>query len=263
MTSQTVKKNYIFYFVTCVAVLVLNFLYRSGDSSLLTWILAPTAWWVGVLGGVSFEPLPGRGYVNETFRFLIAPSCSGIRFLQIVLLMLVFSHTHRVREGGKKLLWLPFCFSFSYLSTVMVNGIRIILSIYLPVLLEKAEVSIAGLTPERLHILIGTFVYFSFLLLLQPAATMLTDRFFAGTYVGDSAADEQRAVSLCRSRHSVLFAPAVPVFWYFLAVLAIPFVKRLITGDLKGFGQYAMPIILTCLGIGICLAAVRCLWHRQ
>lgn len=247
---KDIKKNWMIYFFTCTAVLVLNALYRSGDSSLLTWILAPTSQWAGVLSGLSFEPLPGKGYVNETIRFLITPSCSGVRFLQIVSLMIVFSHTHRIRRGGRKLLWLPFCFGFSYFSTVLVNGGRIALAIYVPVWMERAGINIPGLTPDRLHMLIGTVVYFSFLLLLQPAAAVLTDRLFVDSDV-------------FRSSRRILNTLIMPVFWYFLAVLAVPFAKRLITGDMEGFGRYAIPIVLTCLVIEGCLGALLLLLQKS
>ena len=244
------KKNWVIYFFTCTAVLVLNALYRSGDSSLLTWILAPTSRWAGILSGLSFEPLPGKGYVNEAIRFLITPSCSGVRFLQIVILMLVFSHTHHIRGGAGRLLWLPFCFGFSYLSTVLVNGGRIALAIYLPEWMERAGIRVPGLTPDRLHMLIGTVVYFSFLLLLQPAAAALTDRFFV---------DPQAF----RSDRRILSTLIMPVFWYFLAVLAVPFAKRLITGDMEGFARYAIPIVLTCLVIEGCLGALLFLCRKR
>lgn len=247
---KDIKKNWMIYFFTCTAVLVLNALYRSGDSSLLTWILAPTSQWAGILSGLSFEPLPGKGYVNETIRFLITPSCSGVRFLQIVSLMIVFSHTHRIREGGRKLLWLPFCFGFSYFSTVLVNGGRIALAIYLPEWMERAGIRIPGLSPDRLHMLIGTVVYFSFLLLLQPAAAALTDRLFVDPNVFRSGLRIQDTLIM-------------PVFWYFLAVLAVPFAKRLITGDMEGFARYAIPIVLTCLVIEGCLGALILLCRKK
>lgn len=252
---KEIKKNWMIYLFTCTAVLVLNALYRGGDSSLLTWILAPTSRWAGVLSGLNFEPLPGKGYVNDSIRFLITPSCSGVRFLQIVLLMLVFSHTHRIRGGRRRLFWLPFCCVFSYLSTVLVNGGRIALAIYLPDWMERAGIHIPGLTPGRLHMLIGTVVYFSFLLLLQPAVTALTDGLFA-----DFPADGETATA--RSNRLFLNTLLLPVFWYFLAVLAVPFAKRLITGDMKGFARYAMPIVLTCLVIEGCLGAVVLLCRK-
>ncbi len=256
--TVTLKKNGIFYLAATIIALVLNMVYRSGDSSLLTWILAPTAWWAGILGGISFEPLPGRGYVNEAFRFLIAPSCSGIRFLQIVLLMLVFSYIHRVRTGRGKLFWLTACLGFSYVFTILVNGLRIVLSIYLPPILEEAGL-LRILTPEKLHVMIGTAVYFSFLLMLQPAASVLSDRLFSN----DAQEGSGQAGEILRdSRRHAVFAFAEPVFWYFLAVLGIPFVKRLVTGNLAGFNQYALPVMLVCLGI-LLFSAATVIFHKS
>ncbi len=240
--TPVLKKNLIYYSLTCIAVLILNLLYRSGDASLLTWILAPTARWAGILGGIPFEPLPGKGYVNEALRFLIAPSCSGIRFLQIVLLMLVFSHTHRICEKRRKLLWLPFCFGFSYLSTVLINGLRIVVAIYLPAILESAGFSFRLLTPGRLHLLIGVVLYFSFLLLLQPAAAALSARLFFEKFV------------------EALPRPAsftAPLFWYFFMALGLPFIKRLATGTLEGFHSYALPILAACAAILLLYHMVR------
>ncbi len=236
------KKNCIVYLITCAVALVLNILYRSSDASLLTWILAPTARWAGILGGFYFEPFPGKGYVNETFHFLIAPSCSGIRFLQVVLLMLVFSYTHNISAKRLRALWLPFCAGFSYAATILINGLRIALSIYLPLWLENIKLP-GILTPETLHTLIGATVYFSSLLMLQPLAHAVIVRLFLGT-----DAEKQKAE----------FGIA-PAFWYFTAVLGLPFAKRLITGNMEGFGQYALIIALTCGGI---LLLARCMKRR-
>lgn len=245
---EIVKKNCLCYIVLCAALPALNFLYRSGDSSLLTWILAPTARWAGILGGLSFEPYPGRGYVNETFRFLIAPSCSGIRFLQIVLLVLVFSYTHQIQKGRRKLLWLPFCFGFSYLYTILVNGLRIVLAIYLPQVLDKADLFILIPTPEGLHLAIGVVVYFTFLLMLPSLAGKLAIGLFG------LAGQERRRT---------LLTLAAPVFWYVLAVLGVPFLKRLATGDVEGFGQYALQVIRMCLCILLPVCGCMLLGRRR
>lgn len=222
--ASTFRKNCIFYSIACIIILVLNALYRSQNASRLLWILAPTVRWVRILSGLRFELLPQRGYVNEDFHFLIAPACSGIRFLQVILLMLVFSYTHSIR-GKRKLFWLPFCGAFSYLATVLVNGLRIVLSIYLPLWIERKGLFSGLLTPERLHTAIGTVIYFSSLLLMQSLAHALIDGLFLGT------AD---------------FSLEKSVFWYFSAVLGLPFIKRLITRDMTGFGQYALIVVPVC-----------------
>lgn len=238
-------RNVPLYLAACAVALALNALYRSTDASRLTWILAPTARWAGILGGLRFECLPGRGYVNETFRFLIAPSCSGIRFLQLFFLMLVFSYTRDIRTRRHRMLWIPFCLGFSYIATVFVNGLRIALSIHLPLWLEKRNAFPDLLTPGTLHTLIGTTVYFSALLTLQRLAhRFATERALAST-----------------AQFSVP-AAIKPIFWYFLAVLAIPFGKRLVTGNISGFASYALIVTAACGGILITVRIIGSIFRR-
>ena len=80
-----------FYMAAGTAAIALRIYCGGADSDGLLWILAPVAWWVRILSGTAYEYLPGVGYVNHAFQFVIAPSCSGVRFLIIVMLMSVFS----------------------------------------------------------------------------------------------------------------------------------------------------------------------------
>ena len=41
-----------------VIILIMSYFCRTSDSDALKWILAPTAWWAGILGGIYFEYLP-------------------------------------------------------------------------------------------------------------------------------------------------------------------------------------------------------------
>lgn len=136
------------FMAAAIVTLVMNHFCRTNDSDALRWILTPTTWWVSVLGGISFEYLPHRGYVNHYHQFLIAPSCSGSRFMLIVFLMLVcsflFSRQPEERDGSKERgtliresVWFGFSMIFAYATTIFVNGIRITVSIFLPAMLDK------------------------------------------------------------------------------------------------------------------------------
>lgn len=70
----------------------MRYLCHINDSDALTWILAPTAWWVSVLSGIPFEYLPHLGYANHFHQFLIAPACSGIRFMLLTFLKIGRAH---------------------------------------------------------------------------------------------------------------------------------------------------------------------------
>ncbi len=233
------------FMVAAIVTLVMNHFCRTNDSDALKWILTPTTWWVSVLGGISFEYLPHRGYVNHYHQFLIAPSCSGSRFMLIVFLMLVcsflFSRQPEERDGSKECgtliresVWFGFSMIFAYATTVFVNGIRITASIFLPAMLDKMHLTDGWLNADRLHTFIGTVTYFVFLCIIYLAAVQIRGRIVKGW------------------GHCRLFVPA---FWYLLIVLAFPFVKRLYHNEWEGFGQYAAVIICVC-GSVCALAAI-------
>ena len=224
------KKNLIIYFPAMLAVLAVKIFYRTADSEALSWILAPTTWWVGILSGISFEKIAHVGYVSHEYRFIIAPSCSGVRFLLVTFVMMIFSFTHQMDSWKKKVYWFGFSVLFSYVSTIFVNGIRIAVSIHLPAALGN-DVLPGWLTAERLHTVIGTVIYFSMLFGIYYLVRGICNRFAKQTDA-EGKSTEKRFVT--------------PVFWYFVMVLGIPFVGRLCRNDWNGFWQYALLVTGVC-----------------
>lgn len=222
--KTALQKYWPLYILTIGIVFILRYFSKTTDSDVINWMLAPTVRWVSILSGISFEYLPHQGYASHSYYFLVAPSCSGIRFMMIAILMLTFSSLHRFEKKRSGYLWFGFSIIFSYIATVLVNGIRIIASIYLPILLKMAELTSGWLTPDRLHTLIGTVVYFSSLCILY----LLTTR--------------------TPSRQMI-----VPAFWYLLTVLVLPFCKRVLTNNWEGFGQYALLVFGSCFVIAAVL----------
>jgi len=129
----------IFYLAGLLLILGIKYFYSNAGSNELVWILAPTSWWVRTLSGFSFEYEPFVGYVNHKLRFIIAPSCSGVQFMIITMTVLIFSFIHRMDNNKKRLLWFSCSLILSYPVTILVNGIRIVLSICLPRLLPEAN----------------------------------------------------------------------------------------------------------------------------
>lgn len=232
-----------------VIIFAMSYFCRTSDSDTLKWILAPTAWWAGILGGIYFEYLPHQGYVNYFHQFLIAPSCAGSRFMLLTFLMLAFSFRlsdylcgdrqiysecdyKENMDMRKEYLWFGFSIVFSYISTIFVNGIRIVASVYLPDILERKHLMDGWLTPDRLHTLIGTVTYFSFLCVVYLVAFGL------------------------RGRSEESGGLLVPVFWYLLIVLALPFIKRMYLNEWDGFAQYAVLIVSVCGSVYVLFAVV-------
>lgn len=230
------KKNSLIYMLALLAALALRQFYNTADSDALIWVLAPVAWWVKILGGISFEYVAQIGYVSDTYRFIIAASCAGVRFLVLTFLMMVFSFTHRLATRRKKAFWLVFSAGFAYITTVVVNGVRIVAAIYIPLLLAENGIMPKWLTADRLHTMIGTAVYFTFLFLIYALAEKICIYVFGAAH--------------CETEIKCRKKMAVPVFWYAVIVLIIPFLGRLYYNEWSGFLQYAVLVTGVCIVAG-------------
>lgn len=222
------------YLLTGLLALWIKFRYGHAGCGELSWLLAPVAAWAGRLGSLSFVYEPEVGYLNHSARFIIAPSCSGVQFLLIAFLMLVFTFVHRMGTWKRGLTWTAFSLAVSYGYTVFVNGIRIVLAIRVPALLNRTNVLPSWLTPERLHTLIGVTVYFLALLLLYQITDTVLTRLEPSLTV--SVPDRAAGKYL------------LPAFWYLFVVLGIPFLNRALSKDREAYLEYA------CLTGGACLA---------
>lgn len=247
-TSGTIQKYLPLYLPALAISVWMRQLCHISDSDTLTWILTPTARWVSILSGIPFEYLPHSGYVNHFHQFLIAPACSGIRFMLLTFLMLVFSFLKpgatltTAASARKRYGWIVFSILFSYLSAVFVNGIRISVSIYLPLMLENRGLLNGALTPDRLHTLIGSAVYFSSLYLIYAIADFICRHGFLR--------ENKNSVSMAEKRPDAFLSRSViPAFWYLLIVLAVPFLGRLCRNEWEDFGAYAALILCVCLSV--------------
>ncbi|MBD5520814.1 MAG: exosortase K [Lachnospiraceae bacterium] len=227
-TKDIIKNHWIVYGLTIIAALVMRYFCRTNDSDTLTWILTPTTRCVSTLSGISFEYIPHMGYINHFYQFLIAPSCSGSKFMLLTFIMLIFSFLYQIDSTLKGIIWFILSAIFSYASTIFVNSIRIIASIYLPIRLEDLQLIHGFLTQDRLHTIIGSTVYFSGLCLIYILVSFIFRRIVLST------------------GFSTIIAPA---FWYMLIVLALPFLKRLYNNEWDGFAWYAALVALICFSV--------------
>lgn len=276
MKSDEVKKyeflrqNLIFYLAGILVILGIKLYYRQADCDSLLWILAPTTRWVELLSGISFTYLSGTGYVNHSLRLLIAPSCSGVRFMIITFATLVFSFVHfaaspRKGSGSPRVIrgigWIAASALLSWVFTVFVNGLRIITAIYLPPYLEDAGLMRGMLTPDRLHTMIGVVVYF---------AALLTIYRLVGYFVQK---DVSAGESLCDTHSGACgrFIPeklnpvrrcASPAFWYFALTLGLPFLNRANREGRTEFAEFAA-LVMGCCVLVLLLYCIMLLLRRR
>ena len=272
-----IRQTIPFYLAGAAFLLGMKYYYSRMDCGSLSWILSPTAWWVSALSGISFIKVPQAGYVSHSYRFIIAASCSGVRFLMISAAALVFSYIHRMRTMKGKLGWMALSALASYLLTIFVNGFRILFSIFIPIYLGMTGSGTPGagmahawsiwLTPERLHTIIGAAVYFTALFAICQLGEYASRR--CSSVSGTSRCRNSPGTSRCwnsRTRSGIspmkaLGGWAVPSFWYFSLVLGIPFLNRAYRNSPGTFTDYALLLTAVCLTLvvlhGTCSAIIR------
>lgn len=270
-------KNLPFYLVGILVVLGLKYYYSQADCDSLLWILTPTTRWVELLSGISFTYISGTGYVNHSLRLLIAPSCSGVQFMIITIATLVFSFVHRVASPQAQafgtdgrvvrgLGWIAASIVFAWLFTILVNGLRIIIAIYLPLYLDSAGLMGGMLTPDRLHTVIGVVVYFVALLTLYRLSGYFVHRMTdsVNTFYEEARLARSEQGTAGRQENSFPGQPKIkgalhtgkrellsmlarrclpPIFWYFFMTLGIPFLNRAYWKAPAEFTEFALLLI--------------------
>lgn len=226
---QKFLKHWPSYLFVCMMVPGLRYYYGRSDCEGLLWILTPVVRLVRFVSGMDFVYLAGCGYVNHRYRFVVAPSCAGIRFLTIAMGMLIFSFVHRMNSRKQGMVWTLSASAAAYGYTVLVNSIRILLSIHLPRVLGQVAGKEGRLTAERLHTMIGTGVYFVSLLILYGLAEHVLEKILNRKKAGGTVS-----------------RPAAPVCWYAAAVLILPFMKQAAAGNLSGTAGYAWTVLGVC-----------------
>ncbi len=235
----------------------LKLFYSRAASNDLLWILAPTAWWVRILGGIPFCYRPQVGYVNHTLQFVLAPSCSGVQFLMAALAVLIFSYAHEMRTLKKGVAWIAISMAAAYPFTIMANAIRIILAIRLP----KVLTAMGGgdLPAKQIHTIIGIAVYFPALLLLYQIFSPIARRFSATISCESDSTSSNTPKSQIPPESVKKSSLLLPLFWYLFVVLGLPFLNRAYERE-NAFIPYAILVTVLCGIITGTLFAAKALW---
>lgn len=200
----------------CLSVLLLVFglkrFYSSADSQDLFWILAPTAHLVEFLSGLSFVNEPGLGWFNQLHEVVIAPSCGGVNFLIIMFCMSSFQLIFSRLRGYGLLFPTGFACLVGYGATLLVNALRIWLSI----ILYSADIYSGWLSPDAAHRIAGVTLYYLFLCFYYQFVSYILNRQTVKLQKSGNGG------SKC-GRRLLLF---VPLFWYLLFALGVPFVNN-------------------------------------
>jgi exosortase K len=136
--------------------------YADASTDALAWILMPTAHLVALVTGVSFAAVPGEGYFSAERMFLIEKACAGVNFMIAAFAMVALMLLYRVRSVRAGAAVLGASLLASYLAAVIVNGVRIVIAMWL----AAHPTAVSSLSAADIHRLEGIVVYFGGLLLL-------------------------------------------------------------------------------------------------
>jgi exosortase K len=148
--------------------------YSRASAEDLSWVLVPAGW----LRGETLTLNPEAGWTSPDGSYVIAPACAGVNFLIVAFTVAVLGFSHRLRSPGKRLGWWLGSLLGAYVLTLAVNTLRIVAAV------ELYRVgSIAGLTSEQAHRLLGTVLYLGALWTVFAALDGLTSGRPAGLLV--------------------------------------------------------------------------------
>ncbi len=215
--TQRLSKHAAYYALGFLMVFALKAHYSRATSGDLVWILGPTAALVEWCFGIPFEREAHAGAISREYGIILAPGCAGVNFLIICFSTLWFSVLHRVAGRGKKMMWLGASAVVSYLLTLVVNGLRIVVSIYL----YRADIYGGWVTPERVHRIEGALIYCCALLLVYPMGLKL-----AGWLSGRPPRVLRWTTADGDGWKPLASMLAIPFAWYGAVTIVTPFLNR-------------------------------------
>ena len=146
--------------------------FKAASPKDLHWMLSPLAHLVSLLNGHVFIFHPVYGFISVETKTIIAPACSGINFLLMCFCMLSLQGQLHLRRWLACLGWLLYSAAFSYLAALVINGMRIVFSMWL----FQHKIEYGFLTMDRLHRICGIVLYYPALLLIFSGAAILLRR---------------------------------------------------------------------------------------
>lgn len=175
---KTARRPWLSWGTALLAAYGLKLWYSRASAGDLSWVLVPAARTVGWLRGETLTFHPEMGWTAPDGSYVIAPACAGVNFLIVAFIVAVLGFSHRLRSPGKRLGWWLGSLCGAYGLTIAVNTLRIVAAVEL----YKAG-SIAGLTAEQAHRLLGTVLYLGALWMVFAALDGLTSGRPAGLLV--------------------------------------------------------------------------------
>ncbi len=207
----------------------LKYHYSHASSDGLTWVLKPTAMLVMYLDDLAFVYETHTGFISREDGIIIAPSCAGINFMIVALLMAGWSGIFRLKTGWRIPVWIGLTGISVYGLTLVVNAIRIMGAIRL----YAADICQGWLTPARIHRLEGIGVYFLALCLFHLATQSMLTIFIRRTSISETKVKSGQRP----------FIGWTPAAWYFLVLIGIPLIHGTAIHNPDRFLEHSLTVV--------------------
>lgn len=219
--------------LSLLIMLALKHHYSLASADQLNWILAPTAKLVAWLTPAHPAYESGVGYVDFSQGIIVAPACAGVNFMIMAFGLAVLCCMAGMSRPTTLLICLVASLCSAYGYTLLVNAVRIGLSM----MLYRADIYGQWLTAQRLHRLAGIGLYLGALWV-----------WFAGLRSAMGACGD----AAMRRRRSLFFKLPdwLPLAWYLLGAVGVPLANLIFQGRSFEFGEHCITI----------MAAVGCVW---
>lgn len=217
--------------VTLLTMLALKRHYSLATPDQLEWILAPTAKLVAWLTRAHPVHESGVGYVDFTRGIIVAPACAGVNFMIMAFGMAALGGLVKIRRYAAILVWPAVALSCAYGYTLVINALRIGLSM----VLYEADIYGGWITVERVHRLMGIGLYLSALWIFFRGLRFMLSRISA----------EGRPL------------PAwLPLCWYLAGAAGVPLVNLLFQSRPSSFGEHILTVLIAIPCYGALAASV-------
>lgn len=238
--KRILRSNWPYWLCVGIVAIALKFHYSRAEIDELQWVLAPTTRLVSLFRGVEFVWNADVGYIATGHNVIVTAACAGVNFVVISFCMPAINFVGRARTWQGKLALLLGSALAAYGFTLVVNACRIALT------LRIAEAPMmTGWSPESIHRFEGVMVYFTALVLLYVTAESLYQCWNLPRSDAPGGAPSRRLTL------------SVPLFWYLLIVVGIPFLRLPYHGDAAHFLQHAAIVLAITGAIVLAIALLR------
>ena len=175
-------------------------------------------------------------------RLIIASTCSGVNFMIILFCLSAYMGLKRTKNTWTMIMWILIVMAASYSYTLIVNTIRINISIYN----IKHGLFQAWFSRETIHLIEGVLVYFIFLLMYYSLLKRIIN--------ADPDEDSGWHVEQIR-------AGLLPMTFYLSMTLFVPILNHGGFLPNKEFIDYAITVLATCSVVVILIFLFRICCH--